>query len=86
MFVDIYNLCKQYLPAVHDDIDFKGIVYPKIKMRCPSAYPQVIQDVGDFVSSAEHKWRFLTQTVAVCQSYNASQWAQNLWEYKNMHR
>ncbi len=36
-----------------------------------SAYPQGIQDVGDFVSSVEHKQRFLTQTVAVCQTYNA---------------
>uniref|UniRef100_A0A672S475 BTB domain-containing protein n=1 Tax=Sinocyclocheilus grahami TaxID=75366 RepID=A0A672S475_SINGR len=26
-----------------------------------------IQDVGNFVSSVEHKRRFLTQTVAVCQ-------------------
>ncbi len=36
--------------------------------------PQGIQDVDDFVSSVEHKRRFLTQTVAVCQSYNGSQW------------
>ncbi len=27
--------------------------------------PQGIQDVGDFVSSVEHKQRYLTQTVAV---------------------
>ncbi len=44
----------------------KGIVHPKMKMWCSSAYPQGIQDVGDFVSSVEHKQRFLTQTVAVC--------------------
>ncbi len=43
-----------------------------MKMWCLSAYPQGIQDVGDFVSSVEHKQRFLTQTVAVCQSYNGS--------------
>ncbi len=49
---------------------FKGIVHPKMKMWCLSAYPKGIQDVGDFVSSVEHKQRFLTQTVAVCQSYN----------------
>ncbi len=42
-----------------------------MKMWCLSVYPQGIQDVGDFVSSVEHKQRFLTQTVAVCQSYNA---------------
>ncbi len=30
-------------------------------------------DVGEFVSSVEHKPRFLTQTIAVCQSYNGSQ-------------
>ncbi len=29
-----------------------------------------ILDVSDFVSSVDHKIRFLTQTVAVCQSYN----------------
>ncbi len=29
-------------------------------------FPRGIQDVGDFVSSVEHKQRFLTQTVAVC--------------------
>jgi len=28
-------------------------------MRCLSAYPQGIQDVGDFVSLVEHKRRFL---------------------------
>ncbi len=47
-----------------------------------SAYPQGIQDVGDFVSSVEHKQRCLTQTVAVCQSYNVSQWDPQLWESK----
>ncbi len=60
----------------------KGIVHPKMKMWCLSAYPQGIQDVGDFVSSVEHKRRFLTQTVAVCQSYNGSQWDSRLWESK----
>ncbi len=35
----------------------KGIVHPKMKIRCLSAYPQGIQDVGDFVSSVEHKHR-----------------------------
>ncbi len=60
----------------------KGIVHPKMKMLCLYAYPQGIQDVGDFVSSVEHKWRFLTQTVAVCQSYNGSQWDPRLWESK----
>ncbi len=58
----------------------KGIVHPKIEMWCLSAYSQGIQDVGDFVSSVEHKRRFLTQTVAVCQSYNGSQWDPRLWE------
>ncbi len=33
----------------------KGIVHPKIKIWCLSAYPKGIQDVGDFVSSVEHK-------------------------------
>ncbi len=45
-----------------------------MKSWCLSAYPQGIQDVDDFVSSVEHKLRFLTQTVAVCQSYNGSEW------------
>ncbi len=60
----------------------KGIVHPKMKIWCLSAYPQGIQDVGDFVSSVEHKRNFLTQTVAVCQSYNDSQWDPRLWESK----
>ncbi len=30
-----------------------------MKILCLSAYPQGIQDVGDFVSSVEHKQRFL---------------------------
>ncbi len=34
---------------------FKGIVHPKMKILCLSAYPKGIQDVGDFVSSVEHK-------------------------------
>ncbi len=46
----------------------KGLVNPKMKIWCfdvcLSAYPQGIQDVVDFVSSVEHKQRFLTQTVA----------------------
>ncbi len=42
-------------------------------MWCLSAYPQGIQDVGDFFSSVEHTQIILTQT-AVCQSYNGSQW------------
>ncbi len=33
----------------------KGIVHPKMKMCCLSAYPQSIQDVDEFVSSVEHK-------------------------------
>ncbi len=45
-----------------------------MKMLCLFAYPKGIQDVGDFVSSVEHKQRFLTQTSVVCQSYNVSQW------------
>ncbi len=45
-----------------------------MKIVCVSAYPQGIQDVGDFVSTVEHKLSLLTQTVAVCQSYNGSQW------------
>ncbi len=51
-------------------LSVKGIVHPKMKIWCSSAYPQRIQDVGDFVSSVEHKQKILTQTVAVCQSYN----------------
>ncbi len=58
----------------------KGIVHPKMKIWCLSAYPKGIQDVG--VSSVEHKRRFLTQIVAVCQSYNGSQWYPRLWEKK----
>ncbi len=56
----------------------KGIFHPKIIIRFLSAYLQGIQDVGDVVSSVEHKLIFLTQIVAVCQSYNASQRTQNL--------
>ncbi len=44
--------------------------------------PKGIQDAGDFVSSVEHRQRCLTQTVAVCQSYNGSQWDSRLWEKK----
>ncbi len=57
-----------------------------MKMLCLSAYPKGIQDVDDFVSSVEHKRRVLTQTVAVCQLYNGSQWDSRLWEKKNIHR
>ncbi len=60
----------------------KGIVHSNIYIWCLSAYPKDIQDVGDFVSSVEHKWRFFTQTVADCQSYNCSQWDPRLWEKK----
>ncbi len=36
----------------------KGIVQPKMNIWCLSAYPKGIQDVGDFVSSVEHKQFF----------------------------
>ncbi len=55
---------------------------PKYENLMFICLPKGIQDVGDFVSSVEHKWRFLTQTVAVCQSYNVSQWYPRLWERK----
>ncbi len=42
------------------EIDVLGIVHPKMKMLCLSAYRKGIQDVGDFVSSVKHKRRFLT--------------------------
>ncbi len=51
-----------------------------------SAYPQGIQDVGDFVFSVEHKRRFLTQTVAVCQSYNAVNETHGFERQTNIHR
>ncbi len=38
------------------------------------------KDVGDLVSSVEHKQRCLTQSVSVCQSYNDTQWDSRLWE------
>ncbi len=63
------NALKTHTPSI-DHV--KGIVHPKMKMLCLFAYPQGIQDVDDFVFSVEHKQRFLTQTVAVCQSGNAS--------------
>ncbi len=68
--------------ATNIPVLLKGIVHPKMKIVCLSAYPQGIQDVGDFVSSVEHKGRFWTQTVAVCQSYNGSQWYSWLSEKK----
>ncbi len=58
----------------HSENPLKGIVHPKMKILCLSSYLQGLQDVGEFVSSVEHKWRFLTRTDAVCQSYNGSQW------------
>ncbi len=59
----------------------KGIFHPKIKILCLSAYPQGVQDVGDFVSSVEHKQRCLNKTCAFCQSYNAVN-VTSLWEKK----
>ncbi len=67
---------------VKNNMMLKGIVHPKRKIWCLSAYPEGIQDVGDFISSVEHKQRLLTRTVAVCQSYNVSQWDPRLWETK----
>ncbi len=71
---DVKQGCKIAEERILRNFSLKGIVHPKMKMWCLSAYPKGIQDVGDFVSSVEHKQRFLTQTVAVCQSYNVSQW------------
>ncbi len=51
-----------------------------------SAYPKGIQDVGDFVSSVEHKQRFLTQTVVVCQSYMSVNGTHGFERKKNIHR
>ncbi len=52
--------------------NIKGIVHPKMKMWCLSAYPRGIQDVGDFVSSVEHKQRFLTQSVSHIMAVNGT--------------
>ncbi len=49
-----------------------------MKIVCLSAYPMGIQDVGNFVSSVEHKRKCLTQTVAVCPTYNGCQWYSRL--------
>ncbi len=49
----------------------KRIVHLKIEIWCLSAYPKDIQDVGNFVSTIEHKLRFLTQSVTVCQSWQS---------------
>ncbi len=74
---------KQLFKLVCPILSFvKGIVHPKMKMLCFSAYPEGIQYVCDFVSSVEHKLKFLTQTVADCQSYNVTQWYSWLWEKK----
>ncbi len=72
----------------HSKVQFviKVIVHQKMKIVCLSAYPMGIQDVGNFVSSVEHKRKFLTQTVAVCPTYNGCQWYSRLWEKKNIHR
>ncbi len=55
---------------------FKGIVHVMFICLPP--------DVGEFVSSVEHKPRFLTQTIAVCQSYNGSQWDSRFERQKNI--
>ncbi len=70
------------ISTTHKHIKLKGIVHPQMLMWCLSVYPQGIQDVGDIVSSVEHKQRFLTQFVADYQSYNGSQWDSQLWETK----
>ncbi len=67
---------------VINNMMLKGIVHPKRKMWCLSAYHEGIHDVGDFIYSVEHKRRLLTQTFAVCQSYNVSQWDPQLRETK----
>ncbi len=56
-----------------------------MKMWCLSAYPKGIQDVGDFVSSVEHKQRFLTQplqSVSHIMSVNGT----TALREKNIHR
>ncbi len=56
--------------------NIKGIVHPKMKIWCLSAYPQGIQDFGDFVSSVEHKRRFLLKpllSVSHIMSVNGTQ-------------
>ncbi len=77
-----YQLPRWWSFNVTQSIAIKGIVHPKMKIWCLSVYPKGIQDVSNFVSSVEHKHRFLTQTVAVCQSYNSSQWDSWFWERK----
>ncbi len=56
-------------------MDVKGIVHPKMKTWCLSAYPKGIPD--DFVSSVEHKPRLQLQTI------DASQLYPRLWEKKH---
>ncbi len=79
-------ICVNYNTKVGLAENMSSSVLARLSWWWLSAHPQGIQDVGDFVSSVEHKRRCLTQIVAVCQSYNANQWAQNIWVIKNMHR
>ncbi len=58
------------------------MVHPKNENVMFICLPPGHQVVGYFVSSVEHKLRFLTQTGAVCQSYNGSQWDPWIWETK----
>ncbi len=47
----VFNVILRLLFSKH--MKLKGIVHPKMKIWCLSAYPQGIRDVGDFVSSVD---------------------------------
>ncbi len=54
IIINVQLKCFAFASFNNSESDFvKGIVHPKMKMWCLSAYPKGIQDVGDFVSSVE---------------------------------
>ncbi len=55
----IFTQCS-FFPTVFCCFAFKGIVHPKMHISWKCAYPHVIQDVDEFVSSLEQIWRNLS--------------------------
>jgi len=50
--------CRQCLSLNHR---IKGIVHPKMKILSSFTHPQVVPNLHDFLSSAEHKRRYFKE-------------------------
>ncbi len=74
-----------WMCLIYINYGVKGIVHPKNENVMFICLPQGHSRCR-WLCFFSRTQRFLTRTIAVCQSYNVSQWYSRLWGKKNIHR